>query len=553
MKISTNKFQEIMGQLQALDVRVYEQLNEDNPKEAKQEFLTHEEMVYPAFKHDVAKIERLVYQADVLVREIRPLIAEPDCSETQKRILTALWQQIFAAHQHVLRVLLDQSDLDLLKPMQTRFMKDDVKNLRTNVDLMEPVRTDWPHLLQVRDVEKLRVRDLTAEKRQLERLSQQYYGYRIDKDLIWALLHDWLELMTDNMDDWAADNPNGITDNWNADDRQYLEEIRVLLATHGLDKVWERDASKTVLIYHPDEDVVERFGRLAQRKLAPILEKLPEQPADQSEVYSADALVEMLNEFFAAQFGDRSKFHAVKDEKGTVMSVNQAKREVLIPEHRSKGPIDWFTLYTKVAGHEIGTHVWRGVPYEQTELPMLSTGFLVYEGQEEGIATCTEKALAQVIGQSDAFDHSPIEYLVGIGLASQYGFNFRELYTLERDILYLQTVKHDSDRETVMQKAIDNAYSKVRRVFRGTGDVVDFKDQVYYLEEVETWGFITGHIDCPDELWATLKTLGKANIRDSETRGILRAVVESDDFPLAKAQLLSEKVLPFALPRVSAD
>lgn len=523
MSISTKmeKFQEILGKMQALDIRTYEQLNEDNPKEAKAEFLADETMVYPQFMHAVVKLERLAEQADTLVSQVKPMIADSGCSETQKLILGAVWEQIFATYQHTLRVLLNRSSFDLENPTTTT------------------VSTEL--LSETSGEEKVVTVDVTAEKERLEALSREYYGYDVDSDLVWALLHESLERMTDNMDNWSSDKLDNTVDNWTKGDRRYLDEIRQILAKHGLDDVWERDVQLAALIYRPDDVVVEKLGRLAQHELAPVLEKIPEG----AEVYSADVVVDTLNQFFQSLACGSTAFHAVKDTKGTVMAAYQAEREMRIPEHRSKGPIDWATFYAKIGGHEVGTHIMRGIPYEQTELTMLSTGFLEYGGQEEGIAVCTEKALMRMIGKSETVDHSPIDYLVGIGLASLYGFNFRELWTLERDIFYLKTVKRDSDREAVMQRAVDDAYGKVRRVFRGTGYVVDFKDACYYLEEVKMWQFITEHIEQPEKLWATLQRLGKANICDSKTLEILRAVAKTDDFPLTKQQLLKREVLPF--------
>lgn len=500
----STEFQKFNEQIQRCKVRVYEQLNEDNSREAKEEFLADKEgkLTFPVFRHDPEKLAELRQNREVL-SEIRAEINQSNCSATEKQLLGCMSMWALKSNQQAEKVL---SALET----ERRAQGDSFSGFSFET------------------------------RRELQAASRTFYGYQVDEELTVALLHESLEKMTDNID------------NWTDEEQQYLDEIEALLSSHSLKDAWKLDPHLKAMLYHPDERVVFRFGDLAELKLTPILEHLPYKNwiymPEEVKVFTS----QILNEVYAGQ----TKFTAEITETGHNFSVNQKKRLIKIPRSRARGPIDYATLYATFGGHEIGTHAGRGIPYENTELSEFSTGFTCYEPAEEGIAKCIERALKSVMNNRDqdeaVEDNVGTDYYVNIGLADQFDFNFRDLWTLRRNILYLTNVTRDGDASVKAQieQATNKAYEQVRRVFRGTGCAIDYKDLFYYIEEERVWKFITEHINQPDKLWFTLMGLGKVNIFDQQTKAIISCILRSDDFPLAKAKMRREKMLPGILDKI---
>lgn len=504
MSTEKRSFADLNQKILSLGVTVFSELNESNLHEAQKKFYTYPEMTFPPLKHDAEKLTKLENNFFAL-GEMEHEIAISGCTETERMILEKVRQRAMLANRHALRILLCRSEI-----------------------IGRPEKVSTAAIFDPAEWEKLCTLSVKDKVEYLQKLSQDYYGYQVDQNELLGLLHDTLIRMSENKG------------NWTSNDQQYLAEIRSILDRHQLISVWDDDPAWAESTYRPNPETLKKFGQLAGRKLSAVLEYVPEGAED--EVYSADKVVTILNEMIEAGALGKTRFRAIVNPNSLIMSVAQEKRQIKIPLKRAKGDITRAVFQTKTCGHEVGTHVMRGVPYEDTELLSLSTGFLNYEGPEEGIATCVEQGLAEIFGHT-VRDYAPIDYYVNIGLADLYGLNFRELWILRRNIIYLTELSPD-DGEDAMQRAMDNAYGQIRRVFRGTGNIIEYKDLCYHVEEGRTWQFIDSYIDQPDELWFTLMGLGKVNVNDPETLKILQSIVWSDDFPAVRAQLTREKALP---------
>lgn len=513
VSVLESEFQKISQKIQERKIWVYDQLNEDNPKEAREEFYRDSTLVHPNFTHDREKVIRLFQQFYDLQGEIAREIRDSNCTETEKKVLEEMRTWSLKSNQQAIRVI-------------AHTMPDLEEFLREEPELA--CHSCFEKALQCASC-TMNFRQWTLKPADLQIGSQEYYGYTVNRDLLLALLHNTLEHMTSHMDSWSDA------------DRKILQEVKQILSHYGLDEAWLLKPQLAALIYYPSKDTMRRFGELAKSKLEPILRHFPHKDG----IYTAEDVVQYTNEIFAQEYPGQTNYHGVVDEKRHIFSVSQREREARVPRERSKGPIDYATLCASWGGHELAVHAGRGIPYENVEIKEFSIGFTSYEGTEEGIAKCIEKSLLFLLGDvGNQANRSAIDYYVNIGLADQFGMNYRDLWTLRQDIIYLSTVCGDADeRAKQMKHASDNAYDQVRRVFRGTGDVIDYKDLFYYVAEERIWRLIEAYLDWPDELWFTLTGLGKVNILDEDTRNLLRVIVDSDDFPLTKAQLTRENPL----------
>lgn len=496
--MSTVKFKNISQVIQKRRIWPHTELNEDNSQVAKDAFYRDDSLVSPEFAHEKGKMLRLIRNVYALKSTIPDAIERSGCTKDEKAVLKKSLAWALKGNEYVVKVL-------------SRFFPDPKELFEGQPEYLKQFY------------------EIVLDKESLQAASLGYYGYQIDSGLLLSLLHDTLAVMDRN------------DGNWQDEDLEVAREIGTILSLHGLSKVWSPNFHCDTPIYRPDDETVRKFGDLAKLKLDRILRHLPYKEG----FYSPEEVVELTNKILGMEYKDMTQYRAEVNEKGRIFSVDTGKYVAKVPRERSKGPINYATLYASWFGHEIGTHVLRAIPYEGVEMTELSVGYTCYEGMEEGIAKCVEKALLFSLGNTEnQANRSAIDYYVNIGLAHFYGFNFRELWTLRRDIIYLTSLRNSSDRAQLMQRAMDNAYDQVRRVFRGTGDTVEYKDLCYYVAEERVWKLIEQHIDQPDELWFTLMGLGKVNLFDADTRSVLRIIINSKDFPWTEMRLTHMRILP---------
>lgn len=498
--MSTAKFQEISQMIQKRRIWPHTELDEDNSQAAKDAFYRDNNLVFPEFVHEKSKMLRLIRNIYVLKRTIPDAIERSGCTKDEKAVLEKSLAWALKGNEYVVKAL-------------SRFFPDPKELFEGQPEYLKQFY------------------EVVLDKESLQAMSLAYYGHQIDSGLVSSLLNDTLAVMDKN------------DGNWQDEDLELVREIGTILSLHGLSKVWSPSFRCDTPIYHPSDETVRKFGELAKLNLNRILRHLPHKEG----IYPAEEVVELTNKILGMEYKDMTQYRAAVNEKGRIFSVDTGKYIAKVPRERSKGPIDYDTLYASWFGHEIGTHVLRAIPYEDVEMKEFSVGYTCYEGMEEGIAKCVEKALLFSLGNTEnQANRSAIDYYVNIGLAHFYGFNFRELWTLRRNIIYLTSLRNGSDRAQLMQRAMSNAYDQIRRVFRGTGDTVEYKDLCYYVAEERVWKLIEQyiHIDRSEELWFTLMGLGKVNLFDADTRSVLRIIINSKDFPWTEMRLTRRKILP---------
>jgi hypothetical protein len=165
--------------------------------------------------------------------------------------------------------------------------------------------------------------------------------------------------------------------------------------------------------------------------------------------------------------------------------VVQESREVVIPEGRKLSAEKLKSLVI----HELGTHVTRRLNGERSKLTLLGLGFDRYK-DDEGIATMREQVLKEEFDEFSGF-----EAHLAIGLA--YGIdgrkprNFRETYEILYRIFKLQALLKGKTIEEAEKRAIDRAWNRCIRTFRGTACSIPgicFTKDIFYRESnIDIW------------------------------------------------------------------
>ncbi len=266
----------------------------------------------------------------------------------------------------------------------------------------------------------------------------------------------------------------------------------------------------------PKPETVKRFSEMINFLFENFWTHIPE---DKDNFTTREAC-DIVNEIIQEEIGDdATDYRAVMSDTAKSVSVNHIKREIIFPINRSTGDFSRLGLQ-KIIAHELCTHAYRALVYEEHPIAAFSHELPGNEEIDEGIAKCCEQAVA------GKYSDSGIEHYINIGLANFKGKNFREIFEIQQKLLYLQKCKPD---ETPEAKAArfhekDSAiFSRTTRCFRGTGELPNNKDLVYYNGANRVWKYIEDHIDDPD-LLDSLFLSGKSDIFDPDQR---RLVYES--------------------------
>lgn len=265
-----------------------------------------------------------------------------------------------------------------------------------------------------------------------------------------------------------------------------------------------KDAKKP--LYRPSQENFARFSEMAKEFFAPFLQHIPED----KENFTPEELAGIFNDIFRDEFGGMEiPYHAEVTDSVSNVDANHELHTIRIPQNVKK-PYSAKRCKELVV-HELGTHIYRAIPYLDQNIGIFSLGLPNNEVFDEGIAECVSQAIT---GNYDEVGH---EHYINIGLATFKNKNFREVYEIQSALKSLTGKKN-----TV-------TLNKVQRCFRGTGELPNNKDLAYYNGTSKVWQYIEKHIDDP-MLFDDLFLSGKANIEiadqsrlvyEMKTRGTL--------------------------------
>lgn len=255
--------------------------------------------------------------------------------------------------------------------------------------------------------------------------------------------------------------------------------------------------------FKPQPETVARFSEIVQDFFEGPLSHIPE---DQ-ETFTPDEAANIVNEIIHEEIGDdETNYRAKVHPERASASVDPVARSITFPGSRPKGDYTRKELQTIIV-HELGTHVFRAVTYEKHPLIALSHGLPGNEEWDGGVAKCVEQAIA------GEYQDSGIDHYINIGLATFKDKNFREVFDIGTMLKFLEGAKPDetdAERAERLEKIRIANFNPVQRCFRGTGELVNNKDLVYYNGANKVWQYIEEHIDDPelmDRLFLDGKTL----------------------------------------------
>jgi len=180
------------------------------------------------------------------------------------------------------------------------------------------------------------------------------------------------------------------------------------------------------------------------------------------------------------------------------VAVDQKKKIIHIPKTRQTD-----TLYLKkLALHEIGVHVYRRENGERSKLKLLGIGLDRYEIGEEGLAGLVENFF------DDRLKFSFYQLLSYVSIGLVYGLDgqprdWRDMYDILLKLyLYIGLVRWpEKEIEEIKLKAINLAYNRCIRIFRGTNGqtrgVCFTRDLIYLKGKISIWDVINHR---PEEL-----------------------------------------------------
>lgn len=462
---------EMIEQIMALDFDVPETMNATNTPEAKREFLSDPFLRRPNFKYE--NIEKKVLELQMSILHLAEALE------------SAITLRFKTAH-----------------PTEAMLLKE----LRLSV------------LGKYRFIQAARAYNAAEEK--TSGMTNLFYGLQTN---VFAPPEwdDFERTLTREVTKVCEKMPN-----FSSNDLKKANELKRMLG-----ELWEPDkAADMEGWYRSTERILGEYRKIVEEYFKPFLATVPvEEPGEKVE-FTPKEVCDWINATIQSNLLDEAglpltKFHAVVSDEVTNLSVNQQERLIKVPRERASGGYSRKDFLALIVGHEFGTHILRGVPFENCDLKMLSTGLPGYLEFEEGVACCTEMAI-----RGKARDVGFAHY-TNIGLAFFKHKDFREVFEIRCRLNYLSGVKPGETPETKQQrweKARNTAFAQTARCFRGTGELVNFKDLAYYNGAEEVLCFISDHLDQPDELMKWLFLSGKIDATNETHRQLSEYLVGSD-------------------------
>ncbi|SEL53057.1 protein of unknown function [Ruminococcus sp. YRD2003] len=253
-----------------------------------------------------------------------------------------------------------------------------------------------------------------------------------------------------------------------------LEELLSDLPLHVNEKI----------AFYPSEEILKRFSEMVNLFYDPFLKHIPSQ-----DEYTTEECANIINTILAEELHDyMGDWKAITETNRLNAAVNHDECRIRFPADKTYTPEKLKTIIV----HELGVHVLRAMPFKDTGLKAFSFGFPGYEETEEGIAKIMEQ------GISGKFQKSGVIHYISIGLAHLMKYDFRTVFEIQKR---LQGLSSGTSEET--------CYNSVQRAFRGTGELSNNKDLVYFNGSLRVWRYISENIDHPslfDDLLLSAKT-----------------------------------------------
>ena len=254
--------------------------------------------------------------------------------------------------------------------------------------------------------------------------------------------------------------------------------------------------------FKPKQETVERFSE----QIGVLFEGFWKHIPKDKEIITTQEACDITNEILREEIGeDATVYRAIMDDKSKSISVSHEKRAVVFPVKRSKGDFTQLS-FKQILTHELGTHVLRALVYENHEVPALSSELPGSGEIDEGIAKCCEQAVA------GKYSDSGTDHYINVGLATFKGKNFREVFEIQRKLEYLKGIKPGEtpeEKEARFHAKDSDFFERTVRCFRGTGELPNNKDLIYYRGAERVWRFIEENLEDPellDKLFLSAKT-----------------------------------------------
>ncbi len=307
-----------------------------------------------------------------------------------------------------------------------------------------------------------------------------------DEDVFWSLLSEKLSAIP-------------VENLWGKDKIMYDELLEMI----GL---LRRAKSK---IFRPRKETVEWFSNVVEIFFERFLAHIPKE----KEKFSIEEACAITNEIIVSEFGLRTTadtavndaggdgepetegWKAVVIPSGAVASTDCEQKIIRFPGRRSRGAYTQKELKAIVI-HELGVHALRSLPYESCEVKSFALGLPGYEAFEEGIAKAAEQAVNR------QYEDSGLLHYISIGLAYFLGKSFREVFEIQCRIEHL-----------TKGEPAGRCFDSVQRTFRGTGELPNHKDLVYYNGAGQVWRYIEEHL-YEEDLMEKLFLSGKTSMND---------------------------------------
>ncbi|MFN7160245.1 MAG: tyrosine/phenylalanine carboxypeptidase domain-containing protein [Candidatus Gracilibacteria bacterium] len=226
-----------------------------------------------------------------------------------------------------------------------------------------------------------------------------------------------------------------------------------------------------------------------------ILQKYKEK-----DIFTAEEIAAVFEEY-RSLIDTKNLYSIVLREKSLdSIAVDHNLKEVVIPTTKT---VDFHRL-SELLIHELGYHVQQAIKGLNSRIMLLGKGFANFEKVSEGPTTVWE----QVFNEDCALLFGIDRYLSIAFTKGMVGKkrNFREIFNFSYDFYFYFELLHGVALETAKQTAVDLAWTRTTRTFRGTSGLSEgfcfTKDMIYTLGNISTWSYYEeyyhNHFPFPD-------------------------------------------------------
>ncbi len=351
---------------------------------------------------------------------------------------------------------LDDEKLKILEE-QLLQLKKDVLQHESNEDVKWAYR--WRINEKLAEIRLMRAAAV-GDMRNFHRFSEFVYG-KPSSEVFIATLQSLRKLATDALNN----DKRGITD----------------AANNFLDKLPTYPQGPSQLTPPAGEETL-KFRQQTLEKFA----KLINVPADK-ETFTAPEIKEVFENALQILQADGWRV-VIYESNGSSVSVNQEKKEVMIPSTKT---ITADRLRALIV-HEIGTHIVRREEGEHSRLLLLGLGLDRYESGEEGVATSRGDVMTLPVKNFSGLDgHLAISLAYGLDGVKR---DFRSVFDILVSYFTLIELQTGKEKDMAIKEARDRAWNRCVRTFRGTdcktSGTAFTKDIIYREGSIGVWDVI---------------------------------------------------------------